>query len=173
MVSRRVALAGFCLGLAACVSLPVAEVPPRTPRSLTAFVLNGRLSVQHGGTSYHTGIRWDHAAARDEIFISTPLGQGIAELVRNATGARLVTADRREVVAADWEALAAEVFGLRLPLDGLPRWLTGHVPDPATGWRMTVHEYADDAPDALPVRIEFSRGDTNVRVRIDEWSELQ
>jgi outer membrane lipoprotein LolB len=107
----------------------------RQPRELTAFAVEGRISVRQADRSYHANIAWRHAADADEIFLTTPLGQGIAELLRDASGARLIQADRREIAAPDWEALSSEIFGFRLPLADLPRWIVGHRPAAGTGWR--------------------------------------
>lgn len=143
----------------------------RTPRTLDAFAIEGRISVRHAEKSYHANIAWRHEAAGDEILLTTPLGQGVAELSRDAGGARLVTAERKEVQAPDWEALSAEVFGFRLPLADLPRWVAGHPPAPGTGWQVNILDYVDDAPEALPTLLEFRRDDIQVRLKIHEWSQ--
>jgi outer membrane lipoprotein LolB len=105
--------------------------------------------------------------------LTTPLGQGVAELTRDPQGARLVTADRREVLAADWAGLAEQVFGTRLPLDSLPDWLSGRPPTRLSGWRVEYLEYQSDAADALPTLIEATRGDIGLRLKVSEWIVAQ
>jgi len=164
----------FCAAiLAACASLPPpATVSPPPGFSDGSFALEGRLSVRQGETRHHVGISWRHEAARDEIFLSGPLGQGLAELTRDATGARLLTADRQMTSAADWESLAERAFGARLPLSNLPRWLAAPVtvpPEPTfsiDGWRIDVLDVAD----GRPVLIELRRDDIEARLRIDSWT---
>ncbi|MDP2794212.1 MAG: outer membrane lipoprotein LolB [Sulfurisoma sp.] len=164
--------------LAGCASLPPPAVPPRPTFSEGSFILEGRLSVRQGETRHHVGINWRHEAARDEIFLSGPLGQGLAELTRDATGARLLTADRQVIDAADWESLAERAFGARLPLSNLPRWLAAVPPArPAgstlgvptfeiDGWRIDILDVAD----GRPVLIELRRDDIEARLRIDSWT---
>lgn len=153
--------------LAACASLPA--VVPRTPRVLDSFALEGRIAVRQGETRSYANIAWQHDARHDNILVTTPLGQGVAELSRDTSGARLVTADRREIAAPDWEGLAERVLGARLPLDDLPAWLGGRPPPPSSGWRVDYLDYQSQAPDALPTLIEFQRDDLDVRLKIDHW----
>ena len=113
--------------------------------------------------------------------MTTPLGQGIAQLDRDARGARLVTADREEVTAPDWESLSARVFGFALPLAGMPRWLLGDVsptlrdkfgrPQAARvdGWDIRYLDYESDAADALPVLVEMQHDDIELRMKVDAW----
>jgi outer membrane biogenesis lipoprotein LolB len=101
--------------------------------------------------------------------VTTPLGQGVAELGRDARGAWLRTADRREYFAPDWEGLAEQVFGARLPLNDLPAWLSGHAPSSVSGWRVEYLEYQSDALDALPTLIEVKRDDIELRLKVSEW----
>jgi outer membrane biogenesis lipoprotein LolB len=93
----------------------------------------------------------------------------VAELTRDASGARLVTADRREFAASDWEGLAAKIFGFRMPLDQLPDWLAGNAPAAVSGWHVMYLDYESDAADALPTLVEVKRNDLELRLKIDSW----
>lgn len=126
--------------------------------------------MQQGETRHYANIAWQHNPQRDSILVTTPLGQGVAELSRDNAGARLVTADRVEVTAADWEALAARVLGARLPLNDLALWVTGRAPGPESGWQVDYLDYENEAPDALPILIELKHDDIGVRLKIDEWN---
>lgn len=133
---------------------------------------------------HYANLSWRHTKDLDDIVLTTPLGQGVAELTRDAAGARLKTADGKSVAAADWEDLSAQVFGFALPLEGMPRWLLGDVAASRTdergrpaaaqadGWDIRYLAYESDASDALPVLVEFQRGDIEVRLKVDAW-ELQ
>lgn len=156
--------------------MPPEGAPPRPPReTIAAFAFEGRIAVRQGETRHYANIAWRHDAARDEILLTTPLGQGVAELARDAAGARLTMADRRRVEAPDWEALSAQVFGAPLPLTGLPRWLLGlgEGPPPDSGWRIDIIERESALPDALPILIEMRREDIELRLKIDEWSDVR
>lgn len=153
--------------------MPPGEPIARSPRAVSAYALEGRLSVRQGEERHSARIAWRHESERDEIFVMTPLGQGVAELTRDAAGARLTTADRKELVAPDWESLSAQVFGFSLPLSDLPRWITGHAPAADDGWRADYLDYDSAAADALPTLIELKRDDIELRLRVDEWSEVR
>ena len=170
--------------LAACGMQPVseAETAPRPPRErIAAFALDGRLAVRQDQTHHYANIEWRHDTNKDEILLTTPLGQGVAELSRDARGARLVTADKEVVEAADWESLSDRVFGLALPLSGLPRWLLGDVTPTAqdgqgrpqtalaSGWVIRYLDYESPSPAALPVLMEFRRDDIELRLKVDAW----
>jgi outer membrane lipoprotein LolB len=122
---------------------------------------------------HYVNITWRHDEQRDEILLTTPLGQGLAELTRDARGARLLTADRKEITADDWEGLAERMLGTRLPLNDLPAWLSGAAPAPASGWRVEYLEYQNDAADALPTLIQATRGDIGLRLKVSEWLVTQ
>jgi len=155
--------------LAACAQLPAGGGIARIPQKLSQFELDGRIVVRESQSRHYANITWRHDGKRDEILLTTPLGQGVAELSRDARGARLLTADRKEYTAADWGGLSEQVFGARLPLDDLPQWLSGREPPAESGWRVQYLEYQSDAADALPTLIEASRGDIELRLKVNEW----
>ncbi len=162
----------LCLPLFFGCASPPAPLPRPASATIQSFAFHGRLIVRRGDFRHHLKVDWRHHPERDEILLSTPLGQGVAELVRDAAGARLVLADRRTFVAEDWGALAERVFGFRLPLAASSRWLIDPTAAPE-GWRMQVIEREGAAPDALPRLIELERDDIHVRLRIDAWSDVQ
>jgi len=149
--------------------------------AVAAFAADGRLAARQGETRSHVNFSWRHQRDSDDILLTTPLGQGVAELTRDLRGTRLVTADRQTAEAADWEALSAQVFGFALPLSTLPRWLLGDVaaavrdaagrPQQALvdGWDIRYLAYESPAADALPTLVEFRRDDIELRLKVDEW----
>lgn len=181
--------------LAACAQLPQTLTPDAVPTQRQAqrrageFYLSGRLAVTQREQRHAMSVTWQHGTMRDQIFLSTPLGQGIAELTRDGGGARLVTADRREFSAPDWQNLALQMFGFSLPLASLPRWLLADVPAEAMGvsydragrpqhmvvegWRIAYLDYAGDAADALPALIEMQHEEITVRLKIDQWQSVR
>lgn len=168
---RAWALWALALFLAGCAVVPVVSQRPAAP-DISQFSFLGRLTVRQGETRYHVNVDWRHDARRDEILLTTPLGQGVAEIVRDAARARLTLADKRSFVADDWSALSRQVFGFPLPLNASARWLVGDI-TATEGWRVTVIQRETDAPDALPTVIELERDDIAVRLKIDEWSEVK
>ena len=176
--------------LAACASFPNPPMSAVTARpratAIGRFELVGRISVRQGEARHIANIAWQHDAVRDEIRLSTPLGQGLAELSRDGTGARLRTADQRRMEAADWDGLAQQAFGAELPLSMLPRWIVADAPagtrrDAAgrplafsqDGWSVAYVSYESDAADALPQLIEARRADIELRLKIDAWHSVR
>lgn len=162
----------LAFGIAGCATTG-AGLPSRPPAAqIERFALTGRIAIRQGETRHHAMIDWHHERGRDEILLTTPLGQGVAEIVRDAAGARLILADGRRFTATDWSELTSEVFGFRLPLQNSARWLLGDGTD-GEGWRMTVIERESAIPHALPSVIELERDDIAVHLRIDTWSDVQ
>lgn len=157
--------------LAGCATTPSPTQRPPV-EAIATFAFVGRLAVRQGETRHYMKIDWRHDRAADEILLTTPLGQGVAEITRDAAGARLVLADQRRYAAGDWSELSEKVFGFRLPLETSMRWLFGRIDD-TDGWCVTVTERAGDAPDALPLALELERDDIHVRLKIDEWGEVR
>lgn len=168
----RIVLSWLVLFFLAGCATP-SPLPPRPLLAeITTFAFNGRIAVRQGDVRHYVKVDWRHAPTHDAILLATPLGQGVAEIERDAAGARLTLADQRRFVAADWGALTEQVFGFRLPLQASARWLLGEMPD-VEGWRVRILERETPAPDALPTVIELERDDILVRLKIDEWSDVR
>jgi outer membrane lipoprotein LolB len=168
---RRLVSWVLALLLAGCAALPPSPSRPAVA-DISLFTFVGRLAVKQGATQYHVNVDWRHDASHDEILLTTPFGQGVAEIVRDAKGARLTLADKRDFAADDWSALSRQVFGFPLPLRASSRWLLGDIAA-TEGWRVAVIERESAAPDALPTVIELERDDIAVRLKIDEWLEVK
>ncbi|MDD5329834.1 MAG: lipoprotein insertase outer membrane protein LolB [Sulfuricella sp.] len=193
-MARRFAVFLVPLLLWGCAELPVPpeerEAPSAPPAAEAggAFRLAGRIGVKHDGESFSGSLRWRHNAEDDEIFILSPLGQGIARIVRNAGGVALETAEGRTYHAEDVETLTEEVLGWRLPARGLQYWVAGRAaPDtPAEGatgsdqrllhlnqggWRIEYQGYRTVQGVVLPAKLEMLAEDRRLEVRlvIDSW----
>lgn len=186
----RILACACCAGLlSACATptgfgdAPVIERPARA--DITAFSIEGRLSVRHAAQRHAVNVYWQHRPEADELLLSGPLGQGVARLSRTADGARLQLADQRQFAAADWETLAEQLLGVALPLSALPRWILAQpaaVPldgafdaagrlqwQQADGWRIDYLDYESPSAQALPTLLELRHGETEVRLKIDAW----
>ena len=142
------------------------------------------MSVKRGKEARQAGISWKHGADQDNIELSGPLGQKAALLSRDASGARLDTANHQTYTAPDWEGLAEQALGVALPLNNMARWVTGSFAKDVqverdaqgrplhvlvNGWQIDYLAYESDLPDALPVLVTLHRDDIDVRLKIDEW----
>ena len=189
MVARLAAqlLAVACvLLMAGCAALSAPEPAFPERAGLDAFELDGRFTLRQEARSYSGRLNWTHSAVGDELLLSSPFGQGIAEVVNSAVGARLTTAEGKVFEAADVETLTEEVLGYSLPLRWLADWVRGRA---GTGsarfdeagrlarlhhqsWRID-YEYRDPAPGAPPARLLVTRGDEfELRLAIEAWRSL-
>jgi len=174
------------LALAACASV----VPPRprvdfVPVPDAPFAITGRLSARYGNEGVAANYRWQHAAAGDELLLTTPLGGALARLTGSAGSARLELAGGGSAQAGDWEALTARALGAPLPVHGLAWWVRAS-PRPGSafaaeadaagrlevlrqdGWEV-VYAYREGV--ARPVRLTLAHPGVEVRLVVDEWGE--
>ena len=162
MVMRRAAayaLATLLLGGCAQLEMRLAQKAD--------FDLAGRLAARYGEESFTGNIAWRHAKDFDEMLITTPLGQGVARIVREGEQVTLTTAEPREYHAADVESLTEQVLGFRLPLGGLSDWVRGR-PSPdleQRGWKVEYQEYAGE----LPSRLRVLYPGIELRLIISRW----
>lgn len=165
---------------------PAIETPTRA--TLDAFSIEGRFSLRNEDKSYAGRLSWRHVDGSDQVLLSSPLGQGVAEIVSDAHGAQLTASDGKVYSAVDAETLTRDVLGYPLPLAQLPDWVRGRVvnADESTldefgrpsrqrvaTWRIE-YGYDNDDPAAVPNRIFAERlgGGLELRLRIDEWNRL-
>ena len=176
--ARRLAWASALLLAGACAQLETkfAAAP--------SFELAGRLAALHGSESFSGNLAWRHAADGDELLITSPLGQGVARIVRKDNAVVLTTAEPKEYRASDVESLTEQVLGYRLPLAGLADWVRGQpsermpvsridkAPDGKLlsleqgGWTIDYQEYQGERP--YRMRLQRSGG-IELRLAISEW----
>ena len=188
---RAVFTAAFVALLAGCAAPGGERAEPLARpqrKAIESFQLEGRIAVRRGGENFSAHIDWQHRATADEIVVSGPLGQGLARLSANASGAVLETAEQKRFEAPDLDALSGQVFGASLPVSGMSRWVLGRsafggavlldaAGRPAglteRGWTIEYLGYEGEAPDALPVLLRAQREDVELRLKIDSWNLLK
>jgi outer membrane lipoprotein LolB len=152
----------------------------------TPFTAEGRLSARHARDAVAVNFAWTHTPPDDNLAVTSPLGQTVAELSGNAAAGRVAvrTADGRHAEAADWTTLTERALGFPLPVSGLSAWIRG-APHPGTphttevdregrvallrqdGWEV-VYDYADAAA-RLPRLLRIAYPDFEIRVVVDTW----
>jgi len=150
--------------LAAC-----AQVEIRPPEGPLEFSLAGRIAARYGAESFTGNITWRHARDGDELLLSTPTGQGVAQIVRQGEAVLLKTAEPREYRDNDSEALTERVLGFRIPIDGLADWVQGK-PSPqleSRGWKV---EYQDYDAERRPTRMRLTYQGIELRLAISQWN---
>lgn len=197
VATRRVASVAASIVLATgCASLQPPGVGVPTPESdhpaLQAaadapFAIGGRISARRSDNGIAGSFKWTHDVVRDDIELSTPLGQTIAKLAGDANEVTVHLSDGRIETASDWPSLTRHAFGVTIPVTGLASWVRG-VPRPGArsdverdrsgrtatlrqdGWEI-VYAYADDAS-RLPFRVSLQypgAEPVEVRVVVDRW----
>jgi len=174
------------LTLAACATAPRSPVPqaPLTTAD-SPFVLGGRISARRGDAGVAGNFSWRHDPSHDVIELSTPLGQTLAKLEGNASGATVQLQDGRTESAPTWRALTERAFGVTIPVDGLASWIRARPRPDARfgverdaagrvselrqdGWDI-VYAYADDGAQApYRVTLQYPGADpVDVRIVVD------
>lgn len=164
--------------LAAALLAACAEFAPRFDNSLPLgpplerFAAEGRISLRQGERSDHLRFRWDHTPQSDVVLLMSPLGQGLAELTRDAAGARLLQAEQATIIADTLPQLAQRVVGAPLPLEALADWLRGARPDlsgEADGWRVVISDTSTFRQSRLLRILEARREDAELKLIVDDW----
>ena len=144
-----------------------AQVELRPPQE-AEFNLLGRISARYRDDGFTGNVTWRHAATGDEMLITTPLGQGVARIVRQGDAVQLTTAEGKEFRAPDSESLTERVLGFRLPIEGLADWVQGK---PSTtleqrGWKV---EYLQRDEQNRPRLMRMTYQGVEVRFAVTEW----
>jgi outer membrane lipoprotein LolB len=178
----RAAAAAACVALVAACATPPTAVAPVTVRVEPSFTADGRMSARRGNDGVAVSFAWRHTPATDDFDVSTPLGQTVARMRRDASGVRVERPNEAIETYPDWRALTHAVLGVAIPVDGLVSWIQG-VPDAGgaaglerdaqgrasvlrqQGWEI-VYSYAGEDP-TRPSRLVMSYpGSEAIEVRI-------
>lgn len=173
------------LSLVGCASiqpLPRSEVEQSLPSTWT---LQGRIGIQSSEQSVSGQVLWQHRDEIDEILVTSPLGQGVARIVRSPAGVALDLPNQPTRRAPDADTLTREALGYVLPVAGLTWWVQAR-PDPGdpfeatrdavgrlaqlrqNGWVIDYLQYADDMP-THPRKLAVSREGLEIRLVADSW----
>jgi outer membrane lipoprotein LolB len=142
----RIAAIATLLALAGCASLSAPPGSARFPEARDTYQVAGRLSVRHEDDAFAASFRWSHSGDRDELDLSTPLGQTLARLIGDARGVELRRSDGSVETANDWTTLTSRGLGWALPVSGLSFWIQG---SPRKGAPFTVESTSDGNPGVL------------------------
>jgi outer membrane lipoprotein LolB len=156
---------------ASSVADPIANIGP----PLASFFVSGRLALRQGERRDFLKFDWQHDPVRDTVLLLSPLGQGIAEIVRADDGARLLRPGEAPLEAADIAALTQQLLGTAVPLQELANWLRGAhgAAGEIDGWRIVITQsvaHPTFATGRLPRRIEAHRGEVALTLIVDDWA---
>ena len=175
------------------ILLPACSGPSTKPdlsarpqrESLAHFVLDGRMLISQPGHSNTLRINWEHSQETDLIGFSGPLGNQLAQLQRDAQGARWISADGEHQEAGDADQLLARLTETPVPLASLALWVLGRVSPQAQNlerdplgrlvsasdenWTVRITRYESDLPNALPALLEVEGAGLRVKLAIETW----
>lgn len=175
----------LALALGGCATSP--PVPPGAidaPLPLN-WTLAGRLGIETDEQSLSGHIQWQHRAESDDVLMTSPLGQGVARIVRTADGVTLEVPNQPARHASDAEELTRAALGYRLPVSGLSWWVLAR-PAPGRayqatyddagrlaqlkqdGWVIDYLQYAAAAP-LRPRKLVVAREGLQIRLVADSW----
>lgn len=174
---RRLLAAAAILFVAAC-----AQAPLQPPEGALEFQVLGRIAARYNGDGFTGNVDWRHARRGDDMLISTPLGQGVARIVREGEATQITMANGRQYRAPDAEMLTQQALGFRLPLEGMADWVRG-VPTPGlpgtrqnfpdgrlqvleqNGWRIEYLDYEGGRPKLM----QLNYPGVQLRFVVTEW----
>jgi outer membrane lipoprotein LolB len=179
------------LALAACATqTPRGATPTALDLSSPRFAIwqiRGRVSLIKGEQGWHASLNWREDSGRYRLDLSGPLGQGAVRIEGDGAGVRLQTADGRDYVAQDADALVQTVTGWQFPVAGIRYWVRG-VPVPGeqavitkdaggrlihlvqSGWDIRYDRFQSLEGRAWPTRLHLTADDVSVRLVVDEWT---
>ncbi len=145
-----------------------AHVEVKPPSGPLEFDLAGRIAARYRDEAFTGLLAWQHTDTGDEMLISTPMGQGVARIVREGDAIMVSTSDGQSYSDRDGEALTERVLGFRLPVAGLADWVRGR---PAAaleerGWKV---DYQERDEQGRPRRLRVTYPGLELRLAISEW----
>lgn len=159
--------------LAACAEFPPSsDISPSLGPPLQRFSAEGRISLRQGERRDHLRFRWEHVAEGDVVLLMSPLGQGLAELAHDASGARLKQPNQTVITADTLPQLAQRVLGVPLPLDAMADWLRGARPElsgEVEGWHVVISDTSAFRQRRLLRVLEARREDVELKLIVDDW----
>jgi outer membrane biogenesis lipoprotein LolB len=135
--------------------------------------MTGRIAVRQAQRSDIAKLRWTRKPGYDSWVISSPLGNEVARIESTPSGATAVQAGGSAIAAEDFPSLTERLLGVPLDPGAMAGWLHGVKPADVPGdWQVTIEETQRAGNVDLAKRITASRGDTTVRLVVDDYRPL-
>ena len=175
MRAPRLAVAGFCLALAGCVSVPDRDGPaigdlPATAeaaamaaqqareqrvRALPVLSFSGRVALSNGRSGGTGRIEWRQSGDHYEVTLSAPVSRQSWRLAGDASSATIDGIQGGPRSDTDVERLLRDATGLDIPAGALAAWAGG--------------ARADEAAFG-PARLAFTADGRLARIEQDGWT---
>ncbi len=135
--------------------------------------MSARISIRQADRSDIAKLRWTHRRSHDAWVVSSPLGNEVARIESDGRGATLTQAGGGGYQADSFADLTERILGVELDPALLAGWLHGEVRGTPADWRVTIDETQEAGAVKLARRITAARGDTTVRLVVDDYQPLQ
>lgn len=184
------AMAALVVMVAGCAGLGILEREKLPAGSAEPFELQGRVYVRFGARAFSGSMRWRHALEVEELWLSGPLGQTAAYIVRDALGATLTTADQQTYRSMSMDALMRDGLGWALPLADLSYYVLGQIPPGVAeatverdadrrlahvvrdGWEVTLIPGRRSNSVHHPTRLRMRKDEIEIRLVIDRLEPI-
>lgn len=158
------------------------------------LLISGRMQVRYQQNNKEQSLpgsfEWKQEQDSTTIELISPLGQTMASISQNASGATLQQAGQAPRTADNLDNLLTETLGWPLPVGGLRDWLQGYTRAAngqrealmaqdnliikADGWQLRYVTWIDEGGQLRPKRIDLQRyteqaGEVSMRLAIDQW----
>jgi len=175
------------LSLTGCASAPPQVVVAGLNQiAQERFELDGRIAMRYRDDSASATIHWQHKPENDSLTLSSPLGQTLTALTRDASGATLVDSEQKTHRAQNVAELTERLLGWQLPLDNLTYWVVGRAAPDITyqlqqdnehgltrltqsGWVVTYSRWQQVDGVNLPSKLSLVGRGVELRLVIVDW----
>ena len=187
----RVFLCISMLMLSACASVPEPPTPVPDVTARAAFLashpnwrIDGRVAYSHQGKGGSARMIWVQKTDHAEILLSAPLSMATVAIRLSADSAQIRDAEDKLLAEGTPSDVFMRILSSPVPDSGFAAGLRAYWPDvpestrsalaglvTIDGWQWRYLEW-QDFPARLPKKIELTRGETRLRILIDDWQEL-
>jgi outer membrane lipoprotein LolB len=183
-----------CCEISGCTSIPSSyEAVNLGPLAAYRphFELAGRISITNGQRGESGRLRWICTKEKQELALISPLGQTVAEISQFDNQIVMLRTAGETRSAPTFDALVQDALGATVPIHDIAYWIQGVIDgqsgqatvnesDPAGrpeklvhgGWVISIEGYRRQGAAVVATRLHAIRGDTVVKIIIDEWTAL-
>jgi len=188
----------LCFAISCEITGCVSILPPRETVSSSQlpvyhphFELAGRISVMTGQRGEFGQLRWICSQDKQEIALLSPLGQTVAEISQPDKQSAMLRTDTEVRSAPSFDALVQDALGIAVPIHDIAYWVQGvtdaqsgqatiNLSDSAgrpeklvhSGWEISIEGYRRLDVAMVATRLHAIKGDTVVKIIIDDWTAL-
>jgi outer membrane lipoprotein LolB len=136
-------------------------------------------------------LRWIYSQDKQEIALLSPLGQTVAEISQPDKQSATLRTDTEMRSAPTFDALVQDALGIAVPIHDIAYWIQGATDARSgqatinesdstgrpgklvhSGWEISIEGYRRLDAAMIATRLHAIKGDTVVKLIIDDWTAL-